>query len=104
MMTASVFSNVRNIFHLALPLAGRRVGVTAVPSREPDGKGRSAPDFARDTNGAVELLDDTFRDRQSESKSVMFRRDELVEDVAEAFRRDAGSGVLDGDLDEVARA
>src|SRR5437867_3445257 len=102
MISASVFSSVRNISHLVERLACRRVRAALVAGREPDSESRAPSQLALDADGAVELLHDAFRNREPEPQSVAFGRDEVLEDGMQAVRRNARSSILYSDFHVIA--
>ena len=66
--------------------------------RKAQREGRAAAYFAGHGDGPVELFDDALGDRQAQAESAALGGDEVVEDGGEPLRRNARTGVGDGDL------
>src|SRR5581483_3217966 len=97
----SVFTSVRNMWFPPCRSAGRRLHRSIVARWKAQRERGAAADRALQADGAVELFDDPFRDREPEPEAASLGCDELVEDRGEPFGRDARSGVADADLDAI---
>src|SRR5947207_2583896 len=100
MASASVFTSVRNISPPLL--AGGRLRGAIVARRKPQRERRASSEFAFDGNRAVELFDDALGNGKAEAKPAPLRRDEILENCAETIGGNTGSGVGDGNFNQIA--
>src|SRR5205814_475386 len=85
-------------------LAGSGLRGPIVARRKPQCERRALPDFAFHGDRAVKLFNDALGDGKSKAKAATLGCDEILENRAEAIRRNAGSGVGDGNFDQIADA